>query len=412
LFKTIIMTQRYADPFGPPWKVSWIQLLLHWTGSIFQFLWIEWTTITLIAAGFCALVIFWFERYQDLQSWRRDTELLAHALDYVTQRFQAAISLMLGFYTVTLYNRWWSVRGKMQAVSSSIKDIALQLAMTRAVEQYENQNEQVNSGQTEKSPLIIEKSSSTLSTPMLPNKADLSTPDRPKKRTILSPTPTKSTIQFRNTARHVRLTMVRWVNLAHALAVRDLFEQYPNEFSTMERLQNLGLITDEEINHLQSSLPSPYDRYGQSTRFKRRDPHRQYDIPIAWVYEWMYQLDQSDRFSLAPILLSILNASLVNIRENLDALFMYRDTPVPLFYRQLVTLTIRLYMIIFLVGDGIMALQNVVDLAMEEVVVTDIDGQTTVVNIYGEPDISALIKTAYYMLIPFSFEYFVFVGYV
>ena len=152
--------------------------------------------------------------------------------------------------------------------------------------------------------------------------------------------------------------MVRWVNLTHALAVKDLFEQNPNEFSTMKGLQNLGLITDEEIKHfkhLQPFFPS-HDRYGKPMTCKGRDPPRQYDIPIAWVYEWIYQLEQSDRFCMAPNLLSILNSSLVNIRENLDALFMYRDTPFPLFYRQLVTLTIRLYLIIFLCGDTMTAL--------------------------------------------------------
>jgi hypothetical protein len=65
------------------------------------------------AAAFCMLAgIFWFDHYKDLQSWRRNTELLSNALDYVTQRFQAAIGMMLGFYTITLYNRWWSLRGE------------------------------------------------------------------------------------------------------------------------------------------------------------------------------------------------------------------------------------------------------------------------------------------------------------
>jgi hypothetical protein len=370
----------------------------------------EWIIVTLAAAGFCAFVIYWFDTYQDLHSWRQDTELLAHALDYVTQRFQAAISLMLGFYTITLYNRWWSVRGKMQSVSSSIKDIALQLAMTRAVEQFEEQVKQVDCGQNEKSPSNKSQSISTLSPPSPPNKAESTTPGKkPKRRNTPPPTPTKSTILYRNTAKHVRLTMVRWVNLAHALAVRDLFEQNPNEFSVMERLQNMGLITDEEIIHLQSSLPLHY-RDSRSSIFKRRDPHRQYDIPIAWVYEWIYQLDQSDHFMLAPILLSILNSSLVNIRENLDALFMYRDTPVPLFYRQLVTITIRLYMIIFLIGDGLMALQHVTDIAMADEFDVNIERGAATIEGFSHPDLSALLKTAYYMLIPFTFEYFVFVG--
>jgi predicted membrane chloride channel (bestrophin family) len=404
------MTTRYADPFGPPWKVSWIRLLIHWKGSIFQFIWIEWLLVTLVAAGVCTFVIYWFDRYQDLQAWRRDTELLANSLDYVTQRFQAAISLMLGFYTITLYNRWWSVKGKMQAVSSSIKDIALQLAMMRAVEQFEEIEEHVENGKSENFFSNNEKSSSTISLPAALNNAEPTTPNRSKRKVTSSPTPTRSTIQYRNTAKHVRLTMVRWVNLAHALAVKDLFEQNPNDFSTMNRLQNMGLITDTEIKHLQSSLPS-HDRYGKTAKTaKRRDPQRQYDIPIAWVYEWIYQLDQSEHFCLPPILISILNSSLVNIRENLDALFMYRDTPVPLFYRQLVTLTIRLYMVIFLCGDAMMALQHVVDVAKEDVVFIDIDGGINILEVFGQVDLSALLKTSYYILIPFSFEYFVFVG--
>lgn len=402
------MALRYTDPFGPPWKFSWFRLLLHWAGSIFQFLWIEWFFATLAAAGACTLMVYWFDYYQDLQAWRRDTELLAHALDYVTQRFQAAISLMLGFYTITLYNRWWSVRGKMQAASSSIKDIALQLAMIKAVDRFEESVEDQAEDDGDQTPSTSETSNSMPRHPLASDGAEPTPPEKPKRKTLAPPTPTRSTIRYKNTARHVRLTMVRWINLAHALAVRDLIERKPNEFSTMEDLQNLGLINDKEINNLQLSLPKHEPDPRSVNANRQLDPPRQYDIPIAWVFEWIYQLNQSDHFNMAPILISILNASLVNIRENLDALFMYRDTPVPMFYRQLVTLTIRLYMIIFLIGDGIIALQHVVDIATEEVVNMDLDGGAT--TTVGDQNLSTLLKTAYYMIIPFSFEYFVFVG--
>jgi hypothetical protein len=302
----------------------------------------------------------------------------------------------------------------MQEISSSIKHIALQLAMIRAVEvelvDEDEQEEKVENGKNSKSSWNNETSSSTLSpTSVL---VVPTTPDKPERKTIPPSTPTESSFQYRKTANHVKQTMVRWVNLAHALAVRDLFEQYPNEFSDVKRLQNLGFITEEESKHLQTSFPS-HDRYGKSTISNKRqlwDSHRPFDIPIAWAYEWINQLDQSDHFQLAPVVLSILNSTLVNLRENLDVLFMYRDTPVPLFYRQLVTFTVRMYMIIFLIGDGIMALQNVVDIAIQEVVVTDIDGGTTTTEVFNQPPLSALLKTAYYMLIPFAFEYFVFVG--
>ena len=110
------MTVRYPDPFGPLWRFNYVRVLLQWSGSIFQYLIWEWFIVVGAAAASITVWIYVFDYSKDLQSWRQNTELLRHAIDYITVRFQAAISLMLGFYTMTLFNRWWAVRLAMQDI--------------------------------------------------------------------------------------------------------------------------------------------------------------------------------------------------------------------------------------------------------------------------------------------------------
>eukprot|EP00978_Attheya_sp_CCMP212_P046254 scaffold380575_cov71-Attheya_sp.AAC.1 len=52
------MTQLYTDPFGPPWKLNWLRLILHWKGSLMQFFWVELIFATLITT--IAISIYYF----------------------------------------------------------------------------------------------------------------------------------------------------------------------------------------------------------------------------------------------------------------------------------------------------------------------------------------------------------------
>jgi predicted membrane chloride channel (bestrophin family) len=65
---------------------------------------------------------------------RRDVkvseELLSHVfyLRVIIARFQAALSLMLGFYTSTIYGRWWAIRDVEGVVIGRINDLAPHIA--------------------------------------------------------------------------------------------------------------------------------------------------------------------------------------------------------------------------------------------------------------------------------------------
>lgn len=91
---------KYTDPFGPAWQMPWLRMMLQWKGSIFQFLWIEFTVAVSIYALVLTVMYLALRNVQDLQP---EKEVHLKFFGFVTGRFQAAISLMLGFYTSTTY---------------------------------------------------------------------------------------------------------------------------------------------------------------------------------------------------------------------------------------------------------------------------------------------------------------------
>lgn len=54
------------------------------------------------------------------------------------------------------------------------------------------------------------------------------------------------------TGSEVRMNLVRWLNLAHALTVGDLYEKQPNEFTSLEDLVEFGLLASKEYEYLKS----------------------------------------------------------------------------------------------------------------------------------------------------------------
>jgi hypothetical protein len=122
------MTVQYTDPFRPAWQTPWLRMMLQWKGSIFQFLWIEFT----VAVSVYALVLtIWYLALRVVQDGDLppEKEAVFEAFGFVNCRFQAAISLMLGFYTSTIYNRWWKVRDvEGVVVIGRVNDLAVQIA--------------------------------------------------------------------------------------------------------------------------------------------------------------------------------------------------------------------------------------------------------------------------------------------
>jgi predicted membrane chloride channel (bestrophin family) len=103
-------------------------MMLQWKGSIFQFLWIEFTVAVSVYALVLTVMVFGFERRARWRPAARKRGGLLKLFGFVTGRFQAAISLMLGFYTSTTYTRWWEVRAVEGVVIGRVNDLAAQIA--------------------------------------------------------------------------------------------------------------------------------------------------------------------------------------------------------------------------------------------------------------------------------------------
>lgn len=317
-------------------------MVIHWKGGILQAFWIEWLCATLMSIALMGFWLFQFESYDNVNEWRARTEILQHALAYVTSRFQAAMGLMLGFYTGTLYTRWWRVRNLENEVINGIKDSAIQVASL-----VHDAEPDIEGDQDE--PVVDKRRGKELEA-----KKD----DKKKDESFL-------------TAAEVRATLLRWVNLAHALAVGEFYELQPNAFSDLEALIAKGLMTEKEYQCIADS------------------PVR-FDVPFVWFMDLVGEVIRMDNFTVSVPAIGILSGNMSRTRGALQNMQMYRSEPVPLAYRQLVNLTVRFYMIILAFNQGLDALE----FASEERQGFD------------------FYRTVFWMTTPFAFEYFLFVGWL
>jgi len=308
------MTVQYNDPFGPPWKLPALRLILQWNGGILQYLGMEMFVAVSAAVLFMALWLNRFLAYDNLAVFLDRNVILIYALDYITQRFQAALGMMLGFYTTIMYNRWWRVRNVENDVMSGIK------SCTIYVSSYVN-----------------------------------SKSDEGHAATGL----TRDELVF---------SLVRWVNLAHAIAIGQFYEKKNNTFQHLESLVEMGLMTERELESI------------------RQFPAK-YDLPFRWFIDLLDKIVRSDNFNLpVPPALAMINTSVTRTRSALDNLHMYRTVPVPLAYRQLVNITVRFYVIVLILNEGLSAL-----------------------SISSEAGNSSYALSVFWMTLPFMFEYFLFV---
>lgn len=398
------MTQLYADPFGPVWKFQKFKLFTQWKGSIFQFFWLEWLLAT---AGIAVVLTIY---YLALLGKNVDHPLrgpygmvLATIIDYIDGRFQAAIGLMLGFYTSTLCTRWWNLRDKEGMAIGRINDIAVQIAAhirdNNDVTSYHNsvidsvfdirmprkntkvsfyderrvaaasmaasnmngmRMETVDEGANEET--SVETSGERGSQQEVKNIVSDDEEDVFAGK-IVNPK--------RADAKLVRQTLVRWVNLAHAIAVGELYEKKPNEFSSLDSLRRCGLLTDEELIRL--------ERTGTS----------RYVAPFVWFLDLLQTLRETNQCGVNDITILIMSPNITTIRGALADLYMYRNVPIPLSYRQLVNFTVRAYMLI-----------------------NGVTGWFSVIN-DPKPDQDVMMSSwIYFFVLSFGFEYFLFVGWL
>jgi hypothetical protein len=321
----------------------------------------------------------------------------------------------------------------MQDISSCIKDASIQLGVLRTVQPEHTRSNNVDDDEDDdddSSPKTPNMKSSPSPDDEVPEITTMKmngytsslkptfgrngpTPGSPGRRAGQNKVDSKVLKEehdrFRDTVKVAGMTMVRWLNLAHAVAIGDLIEKYPNDFSYMDDLERLGLITKRETYLLSKASDEPIFFRGSSCS-GRPSRHRRYDVPVAWFYEWLYQIEQSETLRIPPVCLGILDRSVSRIRQSLDTLYMFRDTPVPLMYRQIVQMTVRLYMVIFLIGDGLLAIYHGITLAEAEGEVLAIYNGTDAQEEYVRMNLPNYLRSLYYMILPFAFEYFVFVG--
>jgi predicted membrane chloride channel (bestrophin family) len=322
------MTQHYTDPFNAPWRFAWIRLMLEWHGGILQMLWMEWLLAILLCT--CALIGVYFG-WPNEYSLSPSVQSLHEAVTFVARRFQAAIALMLGFYTMQVFNRWREARAIEGNAMGTINDIALQLAWRIKHTPINEKNEK---NEDEKKPEQADPKAEPVSFDVV----------------------------------EVRLRLIRWLNLSHAMVVGDVYEMKYNAFSSMDNLVTYGLATEKEGSFLDE----------QTTRYK-------YVAPFLWFMELTQELEQQGMIDAGTV--NVLSTGVVDVRHRLADLYAVRDVPIPLSYRQLTNITVRFYMVILLIAA--------VSFEMTQ-----------------EYEPGSLSRGSFWIIMVFAFEYFLFVGWL
>lgn len=293
------MTQLYVDPFAAPWRFAWIRLLLQWRGGIFQMLWLEWViALAICAAALTGLYFGW----EGVDSVSQSVQSLNEAVTFVARRFQAAIALMLGFYTMQAFNRWREARKIEGDVMGTINDLSLQISWRLREETFESEVlDDVNQEQDkrEQAPKLQHTKSNDSNAEVI----------------------------------NIRLKLIRWLNLSHFMVVGDVYETKCNPFASLDNLIKYGLATPREARFLGK----------QESRYK-------YVAPLIWFIRLLESLRQNELHGVDDGTVNTLSAGAVQIRRLLADLYGVKDVPIPLSYRQLTNLTVRFYMLILLIA--------------------------------------------------------------
>lgn len=259
------MTQLYPDPFGAPWRLPWLRMMLQWKGGILQIFLLEWLcAITVCALVILAVYLAWKDNPPDLTV-SHNIYSLIEATTFVARRFQAAIALMLGFYSMQNFNRWREVRNVEGNAMGNINDLALQIAWRLRGERSAADSK----ARPETSP--EEKKDSGPETP---------------RNDIANVT-------------GVRLKLIRWLNLSHALVVGDVYDG-KNEFAFLENLVKYGLATKEECAFLKS-----FD-----SRYK-------YVAPYLWFIDLVESLERKELYGVNEGTVNLMASGIVGVRRML-----------------------------------------------------------------------------------------------
>lgn len=300
-------------------------------------LWVEWC----IAVSVCALSLtaVYFALVGDEDAIiPQNVKSLTEAVTFVARRFQAAIALMLGFYTMQAFNRWKEARIISVNAMGTINDLALQIAWRiRDIETETLNNDTEEEKRHEQANLDTKSNDS--------NGSNASVID-------------------------VRLKLIRWLNLSHALVVGDVYEMKYNAFSSIENLVAYGLATKKEAVFLEA----------QESRYK-------YVAPFLWFMTLAEELQRKELHGVNAGTVNTLSGGAVVIRRHLADLYAVKDVPIPLSYRQLTNMTVRMYMIMLLIAAVLFEKSQEYQ--------------------YGQ-----LSSGAFWIIMVYAFEYFLFVGWL
>lgn len=275
------MTIQYVDPFG----FQWVRLLFLWKGGIFQVMWPELLiaiSIITISLGIAYAVT---QNYPDDWIFPSYIRSLAGTLAFVSSRFQAAIGLMLGFYTTTCYGRRSKVLQKEGDIQTIINKTSL-LILCKTKESMQRTDDKF------------------------------------------------TTEEISN----IRSELVRLVNLSHALAVGQVYEgstsQGENRSLTLDSLLASGLLTEKEHDWFVDKRDS--------------ENIQEYVAPLAWFQDNINNLVEKEAFRFNADTAMEFEACILGLQESFDVLSFSVSEPVPLIYTQLVQVTVRIYLLLLL----------------------------------------------------------------
>jgi hypothetical protein len=168
----------------------------------------------------------------------------------------------------------------------------------------------------------------------------------------------------------VRLKLIRWLNLSHALVVGDLYEMRHNAFASLDNLVDYGLATERECAIL-----------------KRQDSRYKYVAPFLWFMDILEDLRKKELYGVDAGAENTLAAGVVEIRRQLADLYALKYIPIPLSYKQLTNMTVRIYMVILLVAAVLFEKSDEYS--------------------YGRTS-----RGTFWIIMVYAFEYFLFVGWL
>ncbi|XP_030222079.1 bestrophin-2 [Gadus morhua] len=130
-----------------------------------------------------------------------------------------------------------------------------------------------------------------------------------------------------------RRTLMRYANLSGALIYRSVSTAVYKRFPTMEHLVQAGLMTQEELRHLEA-LPSPHNKFW---------------VPCMWFVNLALRARTEGRINNDVALTAIL-AELNSLRTKCMKLYGYDWISLPLVYTQVVTVAVYSFFLACLIG--------------------------------------------------------------